>query len=56
MLNFGFAVNVSTVTVFVTHLLVDESEILELNPTQPPPPLHVGFLCPTALVLVALWI
>lgn len=55
MLSCGFAVNVSTIRFFVTHLLVDDSEILELNPTQPPP-LHVGFLCPTALVLVALWI
>ena len=44
--------NVSTLMVFVTHLLVDDCEILELSPTQPPP-LHVGYPGPGSTVDVA---
>ena len=44
--------NGSTLMVFVTHLLVDDCEILELSPTQPPP-LHVGYPGPGSTVDVA---
>ena len=41
--------NVSTRMVFVTHLLVDDCEILELSATQPPP-LHVRYPGPGSTV------
>lgn len=54
MLNFWTAcTSVCIIMVFVTHFFVDDSEIIECDPTQPIL-VHVRFLYPTAHVLVSL--